>query len=95
MFALQKLRKEHTYYKIKYVSYVCLLSMSFPLYNSENHKLPIELGRHRNLPRENRMCTKCDSSLGGDEFHVLFDALHILIVQQNVFQENIFIHSYS
>ena len=38
-----------------------------------NHNLPIEIGRHgRNyIPREERICTKCDSGLLGDEFHFI------------------------
>ena len=38
-----------------------------------NHRLPIEDGRHsRNpVPREQRICTKCDSGLLGDEFHFI------------------------
>ena len=38
-----------------------------------NHKLPIEVGRYaRNLaPRAQRICTKCDSKLVGDEFHFI------------------------
>ena len=38
-----------------------------------NHKLPIEAGRYipRYTPRENRICTKCDSRLLGDEYHFI------------------------
>ena len=33
-----------------------------------NHKLPIEKGRYRNLPREQRTCNICDSDNIGDEY---------------------------
>ena len=38
-----------------------------------NHRLPIEDGRHKRIsvPREQRICTKCDSGLLGDEFHFI------------------------
>lgn len=34
-----------------------------------NHKLPIELGRHYNIDRKYRICTKCNLHDLGDEFH--------------------------
>ena len=37
-----------------------------------NHKLPIEKDCHLGLPREQRLCKKCDLSGIGDEFHYLF-----------------------
>merc|ERR1711872_1208582 len=38
-----------------------------------NHNLPIEIGRYgRNyVPREERICTKCDRGLVGNEFHFI------------------------
>jgi hypothetical protein len=38
-----------------------------------NHKLPIQLGRYNNTPREERICTKCNLEPIGDEIH------HVLI----------------
>ena len=38
-----------------------------------NHKLPIEKGRYRNLPREERKCSLCDLDRIGDEFHFLLE----------------------
>ena len=40
---------------------------------TSNHKLPIEKGRYRNLPRENRTCNLCDLDKIGDEFHFLLE----------------------
>lgn len=37
-----------------------------------NHKLPIETGRWRNIDRNLRKCTLCDSNNLGDEFHYLY-----------------------
>ena len=38
-----------------------------------NHKLPIEKGRYRNLPREERKCSLCNEEKIGDEFHFLLE----------------------
>ena len=37
-----------------------------------NHKFPIQLLRQRDVPREERLCTLCNSNDVGDEFHYLF-----------------------
>jgi len=37
-----------------------------------NHKLPVELGRHNNIDRKFRFCTKCNTRDIGDEFHYMF-----------------------
>lgn len=34
-----------------------------------NHPLPIEKGRFSNIPRNERLCTKCNMGMLGDEFH--------------------------
>ena len=49
------------------------LRMSLSRIRTSNHKLPIETGRYsRNyVPREDRVCTKCDSGQLGDEYHFL------------------------
>ena len=36
------------------------------------HKFPIEQGRYKNIPREQRICNLCCNDLVGDEFHYLF-----------------------
>ena len=51
-----------------------------------NHKLPIEVGRYRNLPR---ICTKCDVFVVGDDFHFMFEC----ISKTKIFQTNVFNHS--
>ena len=35
-------------------------------------KLPVEVGRWYNIPRENRVCKICSKNEIGDEFHYLF-----------------------
>lgn len=37
-----------------------------------NNKLPVITGRHRNINREERICTKCNDNVVGDEYHLLF-----------------------
>jgi hypothetical protein len=43
-----------------------------------NHKLAVEKGRYRNIPRHERTCNMCNSNAMGDEFHFLLEcrALH-------------------
>ena len=38
-----------------------------------NHKLPIEVGRWNNVPREDRVCRLCNCGDLGDEFHYLLN----------------------
>ena len=47
-------------------------------FRTSNHKLPIEVGRYRSIPRAERYCTNCNLRTLGDEFHCLFicPALH-------------------
>ena len=40
-------------------------------FRTANHKLPIEIGRYKNIPREDRLCTFCLKV--GDEFHFIFE----------------------
>ena len=55
-----------------------LINLPFPSrkllakFRCRNHKLPIEKDCHLGLPREQRLCKKCDLSEIGDEFHYLF-----------------------
>ena len=37
-----------------------------------NNKLPINVQRYEGIDRNDRLCTKCDLSDVGDEFHYLF-----------------------
>ena len=39
-------------------------------FRTRNHRLPIEIGRWRRTPRENRKCHLCNTDTG-DEFHYL------------------------
>ena len=42
-------------------------------FRTSNHRLPIEVGRWRNIKRENRICNLCIGRNLGDEFHYLFE----------------------
>jgi hypothetical protein len=42
-------------------------------FRTSNHRLPIEVGRWRNMKRENRICNLCNGRNLGDEFHYLFE----------------------
>ena len=45
------------------------LSKNLRKMRTNNHKLPIETGRHDGTPRPDRRCNKCNSNEVGDEFH--------------------------
>ena len=38
-----------------------------------NNKLPVNVGRHQGVSREDRLCSRCVVGVVGDEYHVLFD----------------------
>ena len=46
------------------------------------HKFPIESGRYKNIPREQRICNLCCNNLVGDEFHYLFICNEFLLRQR-------------
>ena len=46
------------------------------------HKFPIEKGRYKNIPREQRICNLCCNNLVGDEFHYLFICNELSLTQR-------------
>ena len=48
-----------------------------------NHRLPIETGRYtrRKVPRENRICTKCNSGQVGDEYHFILTCSNPTLIE--------------
>jgi hypothetical protein len=48
------------------------ISCNILKFRTSNHKLPIETGRWRNVPRYERTCPFCPSPALADEFHYLF-----------------------
>lgn len=54
-----------------YISILPLdLCKKFLAFRTRNHKLPVEIGRWRGVPYNERICTYCYKDIG-DEFHVL------------------------
>ena len=49
-----------------------------------NVKLPIEVGRWLNIPRENRICNLCLKNEIGDEYHYLFNCNDSCIVESRL-----------
>ena len=45
----------------------------FSKFRMINHKLPIECGRWKNIPRESRICTLCNENAIGDEYHYIME----------------------
>jgi hypothetical protein len=56
----------------KYLLLPKQISIPILKFRACNHNLPIETGRWRQIPRENRKCPLCNSPVVGDEFHYLF-----------------------
>ena len=62
-------------FKTEFISENYLTNLSHALkynvckFRTVNHKLPIETGRYRSIPRNERVCEMCDSGQLGDEFH--------------------------
>ena len=64
----------------------------FEIYKLENvfntqirlsaHEFPIEKGRYKNIPREQRICNLCCNNLVGDEFHYLFICNELSLTQR-------------
>ena len=50
--------------------------ISFMKFRCGNHNLPIEVGRRYNVPRNQRLCTKCNLSALGDEYHFFMECPH-------------------
>ncbi len=46
-----------------------------------NNKFPINVGRYEDIPRENRICSKCVGNHVGDEYHILFNCQNANIVR--------------
>ena len=48
------------------------LQQSVTRFRVSNHKLPVELLRHSGMPREKRLCNKCEKQELGDEIHYIY-----------------------
>ena len=64
--------------ELKLEEYLCKLPNDLRIHLTNfrlcNHKLPIEIGRHKNIDRNYRICTLCDKHdlHVGDEYHYMF-----------------------
>ena len=52
-----------------------------------SHNLPIETGRWSRIPRENRMCSRCN--VLGDEHHFVFYCSETMRNPEHIFVENL------
>ena len=57
-----------------------------------NHKLPIEKGRYRNLPREERKCNLCNQEKIGDEFHFLLECPFLTEIRTKYIDRYYWVH---
>ena len=51
-------------------------------FRTGNHRLPIEAGRHKKIPIENRKCRFCNSL--GDEFHYVIECKHFCASRKKI-----------
>lgn len=84
IYRLLKSKFEQCLYLSIMPSYYCKRFLSF---RTRNHRLPVEVGRWRSIPSQERLCTYCTDDIG-DEFHFVLVCKH--------FQEyrSKYIHSY-
>ncbi len=58
----------------EYLTYLpSILRQRVLKFRLSNHRLPIQQRRSLGIPRDERICTVCDSGEVGDEFHYLFN----------------------
>ena len=64
---------KHSFEREKYLE--CITSDKFRIalskFRLSSHHLAIELGRHLNIPRENRLCPHCNQNMVENEYHFL------------------------
>ncbi len=62
---------------LKFESYLDVLKIKDAIilcrFRTTNNYLPIETGRWRNIPRDNRICNICNHERLGDEYHYIFE----------------------
>ena len=58
----------------------------FSRFRCSNHKLPVETGIYKNIPRSERVCVKCSQSEIGDEFHYILTVHFLLIGDAHTYQ---------
>ena len=52
-----------------------------------DHKLAIELGRHLNIPNEERYCNLCQQGKIGNEYHFLLECNALVIIRRKYMSE--------
>ena len=67
-------------YKLPYILFEFYLTFPpmklgtvFCHFRCRNHKLPVETGIYKNIPRSERVRVKCTQTEIGDEFHYIFN----------------------
>lgn len=84
IYRLLKTKFEQSRYLSIISAYYCKRFLSF---RTRNHRLPVEVGRWRSIPLQNRLCTYCTDDIG-DEFHF------ILVCKHFQEQRSKYIHTY-
>ena len=66
--------------KFEFENYLNILDdrdiFTFCRFRLNNHKLPVEYGRWKNIPRELRICNLCNTADLGDELHYLLKCVY-------------------
>ena len=58
----------------------------FCRFRLNNHKVPVEYGRWKNIPRELGICNLCNTADLGDEFHYLLKCNYFSEKRKTKFQ---------
>jgi hypothetical protein len=53
------------------------IRVAYTKFRCRNTKLPIVSGIYNNIPKEDRVCTLCNSNDKGDEFHYIFECVEL------------------
>ena len=57
-----------------------------------NHRLPVEIGRHNNIIRKERLCELCDKNDIGDEYHYFFSCSKFMQERNKLIPKNCIKH---
>jgi hypothetical protein len=58
-------------------------------FRTTNHRLPVEVGRWKNIIRENRFCHLCSRRELADEYHYIFECTEFINERKLYFDFNI------
>ena len=68
--------------------YLTLLEPKYAIpickFRTNNHRLPVVIGRYNKIPRQNRKCILCPMNVVGDEYHYLLECEHFKLAREKL-----------